>query len=169
MTFQDIVQTAQQSFPNIKVAYKDQSIFMKILGKLMFFNPSFMTNYITTIGSTIYYPSEAYIAEDEFSNSIIFMHELMHISDSKKYSKILFSISYLFPQILLILFLPLFLINWKIALPLVIFSALPLPAYFRMWFERRGYFVSAYVEYNGREEHLEEISFIVEQCELLIA
>lgn len=148
MTFQDIVQAAQVKFPNLKIAYKNQSTLMKVLGTIMFFNKGFMTDFITTIGSTVYFPSEDFVKQDGYGSVVTLMHELVHVSDAKKYSSFLFGLGYCFPQILSILSLFLFFVSWKIALPLVVLFALPLPAYFRMYFERRGYFVSAYANYK---------------------
>lgn len=145
MAFQDLVAAAQTHFPDLQVKYKDQSTFMKFLGTLLFFNPSFMTNYITTIGSTVYYPNEADVLGNPINSSIILMHELVHIYDSHRLGRLLFSFLYLTPQILALLCLPLFLVSWKLALPLTLFFLLPLPSYFRMHFERRGYFTTLYV------------------------
>src|SRR5208283_2209132 len=103
MSFQDLVAAATVQFPNLQVKYKDQSTFMKILGKILFFNPSFMTSYITTIGDTIYFTTESYTTQDSLDASIVLMHELVHMTDEKTYSKPLFAISYLFPQILALL------------------------------------------------------------------
>lgn len=111
----------------------------------MFFNPDFMNNYITTIGSTVYYPTEQFTKLKQVSSSIILLHELVHIYDSNKTTKPLFMFLYLIPQIFILLALPLFIISWKIALPLIILFALPLPAYFRMYFEKRAYMASLYV------------------------
>ncbi len=148
MPFNDLVIEARKYFPDLKISYKDQSIFMRIIGTLMFFNKAFMNNYITTIGNTIYFPSKEFVNDNEVGNSLILLHELIHISDSKKYGSLLFKLGYLFPQILILLCLPLFLLSWKIALPLTILFCLPLPAYFRMNFERRAYFVSLYASYK---------------------
>lgn len=148
MSFQDVVQVAQEQFPDLQIAYKDQSTFMKILGTIMFFNKDFMNNYITTIGSTVYFPSENFIKNDPDDSAVVLMHELVHVYDSKKYTSVLFKLGYLFPQILSVISLFLFFVSWKIALPLVVFFLLPLPAPFRMYFEKRGYLVSAYADWQ---------------------
>lgn len=148
MHFDLIVNKAKEKFPDIKVIYKDQSSLMKLLGYLMFFNKSFMTHYFTTLGSTIYAPSRQYVESKEVSAQVTLLHELTHVYDSKKYSKILFGFLNGFPQILALLCLPLFFISWKLALPLVILFLLPLPAYFRMYFEKRGYIISLYALYQ---------------------
>ena len=145
MAFQDLVTAAQSYFPDLKVEYKDHSSFMKFLGTLLFFNPNFMTNYITTIGSTVYFPNEQHVQDNQVHASTILMHELVHIYDTHRLSRIVFSFLYLMPQILALPCLLLFLISWKLALPLMLFFLLPLPAYFRMYFERRAYFTTLYV------------------------
>ncbi len=144
MSFQDLVTAAQKHFPSLKIKYKDQSWFMKLIGLLLFFNKSFMTSFTTTIGSTVYFPSESITKTRPVSAAAVLLHELVHIADAKKYTMPLFALMYLSPQILSLLCLPLFLVSWKIALPLVILFALPIPSYFRMYFEKRAYLVSLY-------------------------
>ena len=104
-----------------------------------------MTKYTTTIGSTIYFPNEKYIRTRPLSSITIFLHELVHIYDSKRLSNILYSFLYLLPISLLPFTLLLFIYSWKIALVLSILCLIPLPAYFRMYFERRAYMASLYV------------------------
>jgi hypothetical protein len=70
-----------------KIVAKEDSTLMKIIGKLLFFNKGFMTNYVTTLGSTIYAPG------GEISD-ITLQHELVHVKDWKRWN-ILFSLSYL--------------------------------------------------------------------------
>lgn len=145
MAFQDLVTAAQKYFPDLQVQYKDQSTFMKILGMILFFNKSFMTDYTTTIGSTVYFPTASFPQNNSTSASIVLMHELVHISDEKKWGRLIFSFLYLTPQILVLLCLPLLFINWYIALPLLLLFASPLPSWFRMYFEKRAYMASLYV------------------------
>jgi hypothetical protein len=145
MSFQDLVTSAQKYFPDLQIKYKDQSWFMKTLGTIMFFNKSFMTNYTTTIGSTVYYPSESFVKVRPVSASVVLLHELVHIKDAHKMSKPLFGFLYLTPQVLALLLLPLlFVLSWKIVLPLVVLMALPIPSFFRMYFEKRAYMTSLY-------------------------
>lgn len=144
MSFESVVNEAKINFPNLQIKYKNESLFMKILGKLIFFNKSFMTEYVTTIGSTIYFPSKSFVMIRPVSSLMILMHELIHVYDSKKFTTPVFSFLYLFPQILALLTLPLLFINWQIALLFLLFI-LPIPAYFRSYFEKRGYLVSLYI------------------------
>jgi hypothetical protein len=146
--FDDTLANAQKLIPNLQVKYKDQSTFMKILGVLMFFTPGFMTDYITSIGSTLYYPSEAYIQNDPIDNTVVLLHEIIHIEDEKNDNSILFGFLYLLPQLLTLLFIPLlFIVGWKFALIAFVF-ALPLPAYFRMQDEKKAYTIALYTMYK---------------------
>jgi hypothetical protein len=144
MSFQNLVTAAQKYFPTFQIKYKDQSSLMKFLGTLMFFNPSFMTNYTTTIGNTIYFVSENDVKNNEIDSCVTLLHETVHMYDQKRLGRFLFSISYLFPLILFPFAALLFLLSWKIALPAMLFFLLPLPAYWRMNYERRAYMVSLY-------------------------
>ena len=144
MSFLNLVTAAQKYFPDLKIKYKDKSWFMKLIGTLLFFNKSFMTGYTTTIGSTIYFPSEAAVKTRPVSAAAVLLHELIHVNDAKKLTAPLFGFLYLTPQIFALLCIPLFLISWKLALPLMILFMLPIPSYFRMKFEKKAYLVSLY-------------------------
>src|SRR5574338_64595 len=144
MSFQDLVTAAQKYFPDLKIKYKDQSWFMKLIGILLFFNKGFMTDYTTTIGSTVYFPTEAVTKTRPVSAATVLLHELVHVNDAKKISKPLFGFLYLTPQILILPALLLFLLSWKIAIPVIVLLALPIPSFFRMHFEKRAYLTSLY-------------------------
>jgi hypothetical protein len=128
---------------DFNIEFKNNSLFMKILGFIMFFNRGFMTNYITTIGNTIYFPSQEMLKDDELSNCAVLAHELRHIQQNKKYG-LLYSLGYLFPQILVIFSLLAFFNLWFL---LFLVCALPIPAIFRMIFEREGYKTTMFVLY----------------------
>ena len=144
MNFNKLIENSQEHFPKLNIKYKDESSFMKLLGFLLFFNKNFMTLYTTTIGSTIYFPSKKFVKENSLSSSLILLHELIHIYDANRYTSFIFSLLYLSPQILFLLTLPLMLISWKLIFLSLVFL-LPLPSFFRMYFEKRAYFVSLYV------------------------
>lgn len=134
-----------EHFPKLQIKFKDQSIFMKFLGTLLFFNKEFMKTFTTTIGSTIYYPSQDFFNTRPVSSLVILLHELVHMNDAKKISKYLFSFLYLSPQILAPFSLLLLFFSWKLAIPLTILFLCPVPSYFRMLFEKRAYMASLYV------------------------
>ncbi len=129
----------------LQIKYKNNSEFMKILGAILFFNKNFMTSFITTIGSIIYFPTEEFVAGNETSSIILLAHEYVHVRDAVKYNKILFSLAYMSPQILSILFFILGFFWW----PLFIIAGiclLPVSSPFRMYFELRGYKMSLFME-----------------------
>jgi len=143
---QEFVDYARQYIPKFKIAFKDKSKFMKLLSVILFFLPSFMTRYTTTIGYTVYFPSETNLDKNPEGNLRVLAHEFVHMMDYKKYN-ILFSLGYIFPHIFAVFSLfALMAISfsnlWLLSL-LMLLLALPLPAYFRMYFELRGYTMSA--------------------------
>lgn len=144
MLFQDLVTAAQKYFPDLRIKYKDQSWFMKLIGALLFFNKSFMAEYTTTIGSTVYFPTEWFTKVRSDYAAVVLLHELVHIKDAHKMSKPLFMFLYLTPQILAPFCLFLLLVSWKMAIPLFVLFASPIPSYFRMYFEKRAYLASLY-------------------------
>jgi hypothetical protein len=149
MAFNELVTKAQTYFPDLKIKYKDQDTLMKILGTLLFFNPKFKTSFTTTIGDTIYWPSEKFVQDNPLSAANIFIHECVHIYDEKKNGSVSFKLGYLFPQILALpMLLLLFVLTWKIVLPLALLCLAPWPAPFRANAERRAYFVSMRAAYQ---------------------
>lgn len=145
MSLANVIQATKKYYPELKVEFKDESKFMKFLGALLFFNKEFMSNYSTTIGNTVYFPSRHFLTSKNIVNTITFLHELVHIEDAKRMGNFAFSFLYLFPQILIFITIPLFFFNWWLALILGLIVLAPLPAYFRMQFEKRAYFTSLYV------------------------
>jgi ABC-type multidrug transport system fused ATPase/permease subunit len=121
----------------IKTVYKNESLFMKILSVILFFNSEFMTSYATTIGETVYLPESA----KKYSSKeleILLSHEMVHILDYKK-NKVLFVLKYLFPQIIFPLTFLILPFSLTLSIFLFIFSIFPFPAYWRMKYELRGY------------------------------
>lgn len=149
MAFNDLVAKAQTYFPDLQIKYKDQNPLMKVVGTLLFFNPAFKTSFVTTIGDTIYWPSQEYVQTNPNGTSEVFIHECVHMYDEKRLGSLAFKAGYLFPQLLALpMLLLFFVLTWKIVLPLVLLCFLPWPAPWRAYFERRAYFVSMRVGYN---------------------
>lgn len=113
--------------------------------------------FTTTIGHTIYFPDKEYIKKD--SACITLMHELVHLYDMDRVGFFLFAFLYLFPQILAVLFLPILFFSWKIAL-IGLLLLLPWPAYFRMNYERRAYFVSLYT--MKKIEEIDGVNYLLD-------
>ena len=148
MNFNDIVEKSKAHFPKLNIKFKNESLLMKVLGTVLFFNTNFKTKFITTLGNTVYFPSETFIKVLELNSIAFLLHELVHIYDSKRYSHIIFSFLYLFPQSLIIFTPLLLLVSWKLFIIAAIICLLPIPSYFRMKFEMRAYLVSLYVLYK---------------------
>lgn len=93
------------------------------------------------IGKTIYVPDSFYENVDMLHGLKSVAHETVHLHDRATMG-VRFSLAYLFPQILSILFLLLSLVFWNawFLIPTVIFL-LPLPAYWRARLEFRAYLV----------------------------
>lgn len=130
---------------NLKIRYKNESYLMKLLSFILFFNN--FKYYTTTIGSTVYFPSKEYVKNHIVESMVILCHEHVHVYDEKISGKILYTIKYLFPQILTLLFIPLVFVNlWFLV---GFFLILPLPAYFRKNIEVRGYIGSLMGQYEA--------------------
>ena len=146
MSSSNLISKAQTYFPKLQIAYKDTSKLMKVLGILLFFNKSFMTDYTTTIGNTIYLPNANYPIDHPQEFADVFIHECVHLYDQKRINNLVYQAAYLFPQILApFICLLMFIVSWKIILPIVILSLAPIPAPWRTYFEKRAYFVQMYV------------------------
>jgi hypothetical protein len=124
------------------IKYKNKSVLMKILGFILFFTKEFMTKYTTTIGSTIYFPSEEFVLKNDQLAITILSHEIVHVNQANKYSKFLFGLLYLFPQCLVILAV---LFPFSLWFLLFIVCLAPLPAPWRAKFETEGYTMSLFM------------------------
>lgn len=144
MAFKDLLAASQGYFPNLQLKYKNQSSLMKFIGTLLFFNKGFMTDFLTTIGDTVYAPNDTFFKLHPVSSPVVFLHELVHFYDHNRLGTFRFQLLYALPQILVLPALLLFLVSWKLALPLFLLSLLPWPAYFRMQYEKRAYLASLY-------------------------
>lgn len=141
----------------VKVVYKRNSLFMKILSKLLFFNKNFMDNATTTIGRTIYL-SNNFDKREEPAKIATLVHEYVHILQSEE--DILFPILYLIPQFLVLYSL--------LAIPfgsfflLFLLAILPFPAVYRALYEAEAYAVSLYIkDKSGGYDMKAELDFVI--------
>lgn len=94
--FEVVVRTL---YPGLKIGYKDQNSFQKVLGYLLFpFNPQFMTRYTTTFAPAVYFPSKDYYEGNPKSSMTLLAHEWVHLLDTER-QPLWFRFSYMFPQI----------------------------------------------------------------------
>lgn len=132
---------------SIKIAYKNKSYLMKLIGMLLFFNKTFMTHFITTIFHTIYFPNKLQYVRNPAGSMITVSHEYAHIKCSKKMLYLPYIFLYLCPQILVLAAIPgAFFVGWWSLLAIVFL--LPLPAYWRMKIEIEGYAVGLFTLYH---------------------
>lgn len=138
----------QKNIPDFNIKYKNQSLFIKSISYILFFNKKFMTDYTTTIGNTVYFTSKEYIENNPKGAIILLAHEFVHALDRK--NNIMFQFNYLMPQILSPIFLIAFFIlsGWCsfIFLLLSVLCLLPIiPAFYRSAYELRGYKMSLFI------------------------
>lgn len=143
MISEKILSKIKIHYPNVNLAFKDESKFMKLISKLMFWNKDFMTRFTTVIGDTIYFPNKTFLTARPVSSVITLLHETVHIYDAHRLNKLLFYFLYSTPQSLLLLLPIILFLSWKLSLLFIIF-ALPIPSYFRMKYEKRAYMASLY-------------------------
>lgn len=87
----------RRTVPDFQVKFKDESWLQKLIGVLIYpINPMYMTGFITTFGSTVYFPSKAAYLKDPDGSLSTVAHEFVHITDSKKDP--FFRLKYIFPQ-----------------------------------------------------------------------
>lgn len=153
-TFDALVKTAQRFAPKFKVISKQESWLHRLIG---FFNKLYMTQYWTTVGSTVAYP----VGNDRYPAAgwRTIPHEGRHAIQAK-FSEFLFVLLYLCGHFLwfivgaflaAVVSLPLWLkVNWWAGLlPLsIILLASPIPfAYFRYRWEFEAYTLSIAIQY----------------------
>lgn len=143
--------------PGFRVAWKTDSTTQKLLGRLLWFNPRYMTEYVSTFYPVVYYPSKENYETKPLNSLAVIAHERVHLLDTAK-SGFWFRFSYLLPQILLV---PLLLSSilclffaWKLSIALLVIgllSVIPWPSLWRTHWEKRGYTMSMAVFYwvNG--------------------
>lgn len=122
---QDFRGVIKQDIPKFEVKTKDRSGLMKVMGFLLRpFNAEFMTRFTTTIGNTVYFPSAEWYELNPDRVLRVMAHEYVHLWDNKEHS--LFKLSYLFPQILVVLPMIAFMIlawpwSWLVLAPVVVY------------------------------------------------
>jgi hypothetical protein len=121
-------------FPDFRVLKKTDSRLMAVIDRVLRIitlgkMSTYMTEFVTTVGTTVYVPADWY-RMPETSRMSVLRHERVHMRQARQYGRLWFSLLYLF---------------------------IPLPiglAYFRMKFEREAYeeSIRASVEYFGIEQ-----------------
>lgn len=87
------------AYPGIKIVEKSSSRFMRLLDKLLRIISfgrinTFMTEYTTTIGLTIYTPTE-FSGYSPARRAVTLLHEAVHVDQSRRFTPVLFAFLYL--------------------------------------------------------------------------
>ncbi len=149
-TLRKMLDLCVAEIPNFDIRFKNESMLMRLLGFILVFNKTFLTRYITTIGPVVYFPSKAGFLANQHGYVGVLAHELVHMQERKRTGDILYTVRYLFPQILAALSLltvlawvsPWF---WACLLFLVFLAPLPSPG--RRAIELNGYTMSLAVHF----------------------
>ena len=134
---EDLEQHIEKHIPGFRIEDKRKSPLMRLLSKLLFFNKTFATGYVTTLYPKVYVPELPWREKDHVAAIATLAHEYVHLKDRKR-MWLFFNFLYMFPQnraafALLGAFgnTPL----WYLCLLFL----LPIPSPTRAWLEFRGY------------------------------
>ena len=92
--YEEVLAETQQEFPLFQVLPKDQSPFMRLLAKLLFFNKRFMTGFVTTIGNYMWVTQDFNQWSDE-SRAALLRHERVHLRQQVRYGMLRYALLYL--------------------------------------------------------------------------
>lgn len=124
----------------VRVRFKNESALMRVLGVILFFNRGFMTDYITTIGRTVYFPNRSSV-EGDWPAWGTLAHEGVHADDYVA-RPARFVGAYLFPQWLAagaLLAIGAVFSLWLLGALAFLAALAPWPSSGRARLERRGY------------------------------
>jgi len=169
------VQLVKQTIPDFEIRYKNESWSSKVLAVLVWiFNRDYLKKYTTTRYPRVYFPSREFVSGNTTRAFKILMHEFVHLWDRKSKGWFRFTLGYLFPQILALVFLvllvvalvaptpgPVAWIKWVVVAVLgigTLVSVAPLPAPLRTKLELRGYAMNLAVNF-WRHGSIRESSF----------
>lgn len=98
--YNEVMQSAQMMWPELKVVNKDQASLMKtidVLLRVVTFGKmtTFMSGYVTTMGTTVYVPSD-WEERNSTSKAVTMRHELVHLAQEKRLGTLLYRLSYVF-------------------------------------------------------------------------
>lgn len=98
--YQNVLNDINTEFPDFKLLNKSNSLLMKVINLLLIIlsfgtAKEFMKSFVTTIGNVIYIPSD-WNYWSTVSKIAVIRHERVHMRQSKKHGRFLFSVMYLF-------------------------------------------------------------------------
>tara|TARA_Y100000034_G_scaffold2384_1_gene2935 strand:- start:145 stop:783 length:639 start_codon:yes stop_codon:yes gene_type:complete len=146
----------QEQIPGFEILSKKESLLIKIVSKLLFFNKKFLTSYVTTLYPKVYVPELPWREKDHVAAMATLAHEYVHLKDRKR-MWLFFNFLYLFPQNLaLFALLGVFNPWWYLCL----FFLLPIPSPTRAWLEFRGYRMTLAVWAHFLQKKLDTGNFV---------
>jgi hypothetical protein len=95
MTYAERLVAVRSEFPGFTIKRKSSSRLMRLLSVLLFFNPRFMTHYVTTIGHWMWVP-EAWDTWADAAKEQLLRHEAVHMRQQRRYSFPLYAFLYVF-------------------------------------------------------------------------
>jgi len=125
----------KKQIPGFEILSKKESFLIKVISKLLFFNKTFLTSYVTTLYPKVYVPELPWRENDHMGAMATLAHEYVHLKDRKR-MWLFFNFLYLFPQNLSLFSLLGFINPWWF---LCVLFLLPIPSPTRAWLEFRGY------------------------------
>jgi len=153
--FEAAVERVTVHIPKFEVRYKNESWSSKVIAVLVWlFNRNYMRTYTTTRYPRVYFPTREFVTNDPKRAVKILAHEFVHLWD-RKTKGVWFTISYALPQLFLFLAILIaivtsFFLPWWVTVAcsvLCVLCVLPLPAYWRMEWELRGYTMNLAVNF----------------------
>ncbi len=98
-SYEEVIADTKAEFPDFKVIKKADSRLMSAIGGFLWLvtfgqQNTFMRDYTTTLGNTVYTPTTWEERSDE-SRTITLRHERVHMRQAKKHGRLLFSLMYL--------------------------------------------------------------------------
>jgi hypothetical protein len=153
-TLNEFEEDTRTFIPGFSIKWKANSLTHKLLGGFLFFNPKYMTGYVTTFYPSVYFPSKSSYEKNPMNSLMVLAHERVHLLDSIRYG-VWFKASYLLPQVL---FAPLLLgsvvcllssLKWVSLLLLILglVALIPWPSPWRVNWEKRGYAMTLATNY----------------------
>jgi len=136
--FAKLVFYIEKQIPKFQLCSKENSVLMRFLSVILFFNKGFMTKYITTLYPRVYVPKLPWDSHTIESRIGVLAHEYVHLKDRKRWWW-LFDILYAAPQIFALLSIGAI---WNLWWLLALLFLLPLPSPGRAWLEFRAYKVT---------------------------
>lgn len=94
MTYEELLCAVKKEFPGFRVVHKRDSWFMWGLSLLLFFNPQFMTHFVTTIGNYMWVPDVWCEWREEVKLEVL-RHERVHLRQQKRLTFPIYALVYL--------------------------------------------------------------------------